>query len=702
MNKLSLSFRNTLILLIWSAALIPAVYLSVRNFDISYQRLNEANNKKLVSDAVIALSNTRQQLKASITALDEMAIEGSIIASASMDTMSVRALTKMESFLKEQPMFSSIMIIAPDLFQTEAIPSKSLLLDLTPFNAFLTDILTSSSSIYEPQARYISVPRKLVDPNYSEGEDYVFGLARPILKPKESLTQPFEVVSVLFAIGSAKDVVTQLLSGAKVELADIQLEVAIAQQVIFSNMLPQWQNDHFVYQDQVVFGENDPFDIKVGFSEKLDLTVGKMLHQEKRNFIITLVLLIMLLLGAAYLTRRIVRPVFELKSITEQFAQSDFLTYKAFNSNYQSVFKEFNEVYRLLRNMSTTITEQFNQLSTKNFELETSSNALRASVTEGEQHHQMLNELMHFSLKIQNATSIEKVGQLTIKVLFLLVESPVGLVLYRTENSAGFSSIERSPSAFQNYINNHKTIHLTQEQITASQQQQQEFQLEAIIIDNVLRGYLIYRAPNLSGFSLRALNMLVMILRSYMAQRDLRYKLEIQANTDALTGLSNRHFFDNKFVQRVEQFNKQSVKTVNFAVIVIDINGLKKVNDSLGHAAGDLLIESVAQVLRGIFRKSDVISRVGGDEFIVLLSDVSSAQCHEWLTAILAHALEKKVDFQGRELEVSFSCGFSCTDTTPPEQLINKADKAMYKHKVEHSKNYKIKRLVSDEQPTEP
>ncbi len=684
---MTLSFRTTLTLLIWGAALVPAFFLTIRHFEDSYNKQYEINKQKLISDTVVAIDASREGLKQSINMLDEMAIDGSIIASASMDIMSVRALAKMESFLANYPMFSSIMIIAPDLFQTEVIPTKSLEMNLAPFTDFLVEIFLSSKSIADPQARYFAVPRKDVVPNSENDDSYLLAIARPILKPKESLTQPFEVISILFVMAPMPEIVEQMVRHAEISMDDVLLELSLNQQIVYSNMPKQLAKNMFIYRDKIAFGDNLPFKLKIAFAKKVELSIAELIFQRDGLFLYTAGLMVLILAIALFLTRRLVRPVFELKKMTEQLGSSNFLDYKAEKAFGRSYFREFNEVHLLLRNMSKTIGEQFSQLSSKNKELETTAKALRVSVLSGEHHHEILNELMRFSLKIQHEKNIEKVGQLTIKLLFLIVESPVGLVLYRNKSSAGFSSYDKSPSAFQAYAASRESIKLSLEDIEQIADQNIGFQLEPIKIDNQLRGYLIYRSSGVLGFTLRALNMLVMILRSYIYQQDLTYKLESQANTDALTGLANRHYFDEKFTELSRKFLSDNQYRKHFAVIVIDINGLKIVNDTLGHAAGDLLIKAVAEILAGLFRESDIISRVGGDEFVVMLSDVTTKQCQHWLFEIQEAAAKKTVTYNDETISISFSCGFSCSDQTPPEQLISVADKNMYAEKSKHNKN---------------
>ena len=157
-------------------------------------------------------------------------------------------------------------------------------------------------------------------------------------------------------------------------------------------------------------------------------------------------------------------------------------------------------------------------------------------------------------------------------------------------------------------------------------------------------------------------------------------EMEQLALTDELTGLRNRRGFLVLADQALRMARRTKAKCV---LVFIDLDGLKRVNDSRGHAAGDALIADSANVLAHVFRESDVVGRVGGDEFavIALLDD------HDGAVAV-GNRLQSEIDkFNAQavpSMRVSMSIGIEelpCSSDTPLDVLLSRADRAMYEKK---------------------
>lgn len=142
---------------------------------------------------------------------------------------------------------------------------------------------------------------------------------------------------------------------------------------------------------------------------------------------------------------------------------------------------------------------------------------------------------------------------------------------------------------------------------------------------------------------------------------------------DPLTGLPNRQ----QFYDRLQQALAQQAQMV--AVLFIDLDGFKPINDTFGHATGDLLLQAVAQRLRSGVRQSDTVARLGGDEFTVCVGDIQPADVAKVARALL-NELSRPFLLDNRELCVSASIGISVypADATDLETLVHKADTAMY------------------------
>jgi len=155
-------------------------------------------------------------------------------------------------------------------------------------------------------------------------------------------------------------------------------------------------------------------------------------------------------------------------------------------------------------------------------------------------------------------------------------------------------------------------------------------------------------------------------------------ELESQANTDALTGLGNLRNLQSELAQMLETQKRYGHP---FGVLLMDIDGLKRVNDSLGHQAGDRLLMQVAMALQRSIRSVDVAARLGGDEFCVLAPEQESAGAVQ-LGERLANAVVEEVSV-GADPPVGLSIGVvSCPEHgDDAETLIDAADRAMYKAK---------------------
>lgn len=146
------------------------------------------------------------------------------------------------------------------------------------------------------------------------------------------------------------------------------------------------------------------------------------------------------------------------------------------------------------------------------------------------------------------------------------------------------------------------------------------------------------------------------------------------AMRDPLTGLYNRRFAEQRLAVEVSRSRR---KGYPFAVLVLDLNDLKQINDRYGHSAGDFVLKEFAERLKTI-RVSDLAVRTGGDEFMVILPECNRGQV-ECVLARLAHL---EVDFRGHKIPMTFSAGWADYQASEePEQLLERADQALYADK---------------------
>jgi diguanylate cyclase (GGDEF)-like protein/PAS domain S-box-containing protein len=186
----------------------------------------------------------------------------------------------------------------------------------------------------------------------------------------------------------------------------------------------------------------------------------------------------------------------------------------------------------------------------------------------------------------------------------------------------------------------------------------------------------------------------VMVVHDVTAARDLSAKLERLALHDGLTDLPNRSLFTDRLDRALARASRAGNSVV---LLFIDLDEFKPVNDTLGHALGDRLLQSVADRLRKCMRQADTVSRFGGDEFLILLPDVSPAQDAAVCAAKVFRALQAAHQIGEHELHVTASIGVSSypRDAADGNGLLKCADTAMYKAKSRGGNCFEIFEAVA-------
>ena len=160
-------------------------------------------------------------------------------------------------------------------------------------------------------------------------------------------------------------------------------------------------------------------------------------------------------------------------------------------------------------------------------------------------------------------------------------------------------------------------------------------------------------------------------------------EMEFRSTHDGMTGLFNNQFFWDSLKSVI--YKRLPDKT---AVIVVDVNKLKAVNDRLGHAEGDLLIKAAAHILRQSFREADIICRIGGDEFAVIMTDIEVVDYNEMTKTLVRKCdrIKKAAAVYNRHFhnpfKVELAVGFSIFRGQEIDVLVKEADEAMYEDKI--------------------
>ena len=179
-------------------------------------------------------------------------------------------------------------------------------------------------------------------------------------------------------------------------------------------------------------------------------------------------------------------------------------------------------------------------------------------------------------------------------------------------------------------------------------------------------------------------------------EKELVNKLHIQATTDQLTGIYNRRVIFEALDEAME--NSKQSKDRQFATIMFDIDFFKQVNDNYGHAGGDAVLISFAQLLQTEISSPNIVGRIGGEEFLAILY-LDPDQAKEFCTKLIKKINNNIVNFDGTDIKVSSSGGVAfSTETETSADLTNKADERLYEAKKDGRNRFKLidSELVGD------
>jgi diguanylate cyclase (GGDEF)-like protein len=179
------------------------------------------------------------------------------------------------------------------------------------------------------------------------------------------------------------------------------------------------------------------------------------------------------------------------------------------------------------------------------------------------------------------------------------------------------------------------------------------------------------------------------VFRDITERKAAEQRLERMANYDALTGLPNRSFFFDRLNQLILHAKRDQSR---FALLFIDLDRFKEANDRLGHYFGDLLLKEVAERLIACVRNADTVARMGGDEFVVILSRITDTADAALMAQRLGGEIARPFDLQGHACILSASIGISLypDDGETKELQLLKADTAMYRSKKQGRNKYQF------------
>ncbi|MGI0511342.1 diguanylate cyclase DgcA [Treponema denticola] len=153
--------------------------------------------------------------------------------------------------------------------------------------------------------------------------------------------------------------------------------------------------------------------------------------------------------------------------------------------------------------------------------------------------------------------------------------------------------------------------------------------------------------------------------------------------TDIMTHLKLKHYFFTLLMEHLYTINSSGEKKETLSILMIDIDFFKNINDTYGHAAGDIVLEEVAKIIKSCTRNADTAARYGGEEFVVMLNNTAASAAMAVAERIRKSVEEKSIMYDGKKINVTISIGVSSYnfDLESAKSIVERADKALYESK---------------------
>jgi diguanylate cyclase (GGDEF)-like protein/PAS domain S-box-containing protein len=202
-------------------------------------------------------------------------------------------------------------------------------------------------------------------------------------------------------------------------------------------------------------------------------------------------------------------------------------------------------------------------------------------------------------------------------------------------------------------------------------------------------GAMLYVEASITHMTYDGELVVLALLRDVTERKEAEETIRELAYYDALTGLPNRILLRDRLTMALAQAQRAGRK---LAVMMLDLDKFKEVNDTMGHAAGDILLKAVADRLTGALRKHDTVSRLGGDEFIIVIPEVMSEDDLSMLAQKVLDVVRAPLTIDGHRVAVGSSIGVALypDDGIDIETLMQHADAAMYKAKQSGRDQYRL------------
>lgn len=671
------SFRLTVVALVWASVAVPVLILCLYQLRDDYEQRLASNRAELERRAERASFVIAQELRQMMSDLDRIASDGTVIRSLSFPMLSPLSSAKLDSFLKENSAAVNIISLDRELFPVEILPDTALTADLSAYKTFMDEVIAAPESIRDPRPRlFLSVPDK------NTGTRQIL-FVRPILTANNSISQPFVVTGLLFATISSEKLIAELREKDGAEFPWLQLYSQ--QQLVYSS------KPHADIQEQqrvdVNLGREDQA-LSLVFGSSSQGVARQVLMAYRAQGLMALLFIAAMGLVTKVLADKLGKPLSLLSRLTRNLSSGQMEPLPGIDSIH---YQEFTEVFSLLNNMQATIRQQFDQLYEANAHLEEKvaqrTDALERNILLLDKQQQSLSNLVKYAISIQQLDGLDDIGSQTRQVAEHICEQGVGVYLARGEGFSGYLDYEALPPDARQLLNDKADQLRDYEGLVALMESNELLQIFSVgSTPNSYQGFLTTTKSQLSGRVHETLMVLCSILGSSLKQHNLTNRLDRLAHMDSVTRLPNRHYFNSVFADRQSHFDVAQAHT-HFAVFVVDVNGLKPVNDTYGHEHGDQMLRQVAEALGRVVRPRDTVARVGGDEFYMILERANQKTCEQFAQRLRELQKDMCMDIGDKNIPITFSLGFASTDMDSLKNLIALADERMYFAKKKHYQN---------------
>lgn len=463
-----------------------------------------------------------------------------------------------------------------------------------------------------------------------------------------------------------------------------------------SSNQPLWQiyhrSDGIDFYDVAVpiIDEGKPIGvIRLGFATKvIDEKVMQAISQVMVNVLITFIIIALIL--NFFLRKQLIEPIKLLSRYATAIASGRFG-----NSVKIDNGDEIGTLSSALEDMGSTIKQQIDELKRSGIELEekvesrtqqleVSNKILQASntsLTQALQREQELSEALR--------SSEERFRMLfeANKAVMLTIDPQTGSILAANNAAVDYYGydLDKLLSMQIGDINTLPKEDIDQEMRMARDEERYHFYFRHALASGEIRDVEVHSGP----IDWNGKEVIYSIIHDITDRKKAEAELEYIANYDALTGLPNRRLKIDRLRQAIAHSKRNGASV---GICYLDLDGFKPINDRFGHDTGDQILIEISHRLQATLREKDTVSRVGGDEFVLILSDLTGAQqCTLILDRILEEIAEP-IQVGNTDLEVNASIGVTLfpEDDADADILIRHADQAMYWAKEEGKNCYHL------------